>query len=192
MARPAVLDRTGILEVSLALADAGGVENVTMAAVARELGVTPMALYRHVADKADLLDGLVECLLTQIPLPPQTVPWTERLRALARSTRGVAQRHPHVFPLLFTRPANTPRALAARYCILDALREAGLPEATAARTERLLSTVILGFSASEAGGRFREHPQERLDQDFAWLEEVIEQVMTGVVAGQGGGDLGAN
>jgi hypothetical protein len=50
-----------------------------------------------------------------------------------------------------------------------ALREAGLAEAAAARAERLISTTVLGFAASEAAGRFRQHPQAVIDEDFAAL-----------------------
>src|SRR3954468_4228686 len=71
MARPRVIDRRLVLEASLAIADADGLDAVTMGAVARRLGVTPMALYRHVANKGDLLDGVVESLLDEIPTPAE-------------------------------------------------------------------------------------------------------------------------
>ena len=75
-----------------------------MAWVAEGLGVTPMALYRHVANKAGLLDGVVELLLTEHPLPAEVLPWSERLTLLAGSIRASAGRHPSVFPLLFNVP----------------------------------------------------------------------------------------
>ena len=92
--RRAQISRDVILEASLAIADADGLAAVTMQAVARALAVTPMALYRHLDGKADLLDGLVESLLTQFELPASELPWEERLRALARSTRALAQQPP--------------------------------------------------------------------------------------------------
>src|SRR5262249_58475082 len=70
MGRPAQISREDVLRASMAIADSGGLGAVTMQAVARRLGGTPMALYRHVANKADLLDPLVQGLLTEVPPPP--------------------------------------------------------------------------------------------------------------------------
>lgn len=177
MGRPAQISRDEVLQASLAIADADGLEAVTMQAVARRLGVTPMALYRHVASKADLLDALVEGLLTEFSLPAGDLPPAERLRAMGRSIREVARRHPSLFPLLLQRPAVTPESRRVRDSVCAALEEAGLGAAQARQAERLLSTVVLGFAASEAAGRFRDHPRSVIDQDFACLERVIGQVL---------------
>jgi AcrR family transcriptional regulator len=177
MGRPAQISREGVLQASLAIADADGLDAVTMQAVARRLGVTPMALYRHVASKADLLDALVEGLLTEFSPPGGDLPPAERLRAMGRSIREVARRHPSLFPLLLQRPAVTPEPRRVRDSVCAALEETGLGAAQARQAERLVSTVVLGFAASEAGGRFRNHPPSVIDQDFACLERVIAQVL---------------
>jgi AcrR family transcriptional regulator len=169
MGRRPQIDRAAILDAALGLAAERGLEAVTMHAVAQRLGVTPMALYRHVDGKQALLDGLVERLLTGYPLPSPDVPWPGRLTAVAEAVRATAKQHPAVFPLLLTRPAVTPAARVVRDFVQAALREAGLAEADAARAERLISTAVLGFAASEAAGRFRRHPQEVIDKDFAVL-----------------------
>ena len=168
MGRAPQISREAVLAAALRLADAHGLEAVTMHAVAKRLGVTPMALYRHVDDKNALLDGLVELLLTEQPLP-QGGRWDERLVALAAAIRDTARRHPAVFPLLLTRPAVTPAARVARDAVQSALREGGLPETEVARAERLISTAVLGFAVSEAAGRFRQHEQSVIDADFAEL-----------------------
>jgi AcrR family transcriptional regulator len=172
--RPAVgrapqISREAVLATALRLADEHGLEAVTMAAVAKSLRVTPMALYRHVDGKNALLDSLVELLLTEYPLPPGGGRWDERLTALAAGIRDTARRHPAVFPLLLTRPAVTPAARTVRDAVQAALREGGLPETEVARAERLISTAVLGFAASEAAGRFRQHDQSVIDADFAEL-----------------------
>ena len=177
MGRRPQIDRAAILGAAMLLADEQGLESVTMHAIAQRLDVTAMALYRHVDGKQALLDGLVERLLTSYPLPPADAFWSDRLTALAEAVRSTAKRHPAVFPLLLTRPAVTPAARVVRDAVQAALREAGLDEAAAARAERLISTAVLGFAASEAAGRFRQHSQAVLDEDFAellrWLRLVL-------------------
>jgi AcrR family transcriptional regulator len=144
-----------------------------MTTVARRLGVTPMALYRHVNGKAGLLDGMVELLLTEFPPPPPGLPWPDRLAALAANIRASARRHPSVFPLLLQRPAATPQALQTREGVYTALRQAGLPEDQIPQAERLLSTAIFGFAVSEAAGRFRNHASPQLDADFLALQRML-------------------
>jgi AcrR family transcriptional regulator len=163
------ISREAVLAAALRLADTDGLEAVTMHAVAKSLRVTPMALYRHVDGKNALLDGLVELLLTEYLPPPGGGRWDERLTALAAGIRDTARRHPAVFPLLLTRPAVTPAARTVRDAVHAALREGGLPEIEVARAERLISTAVLGFAASEAAGRFRQHDQSVIDADFAEL-----------------------
>ena len=177
MGRVAQISRAAVLDAALRLADEQGLTAVTMHAVARALGVTPMALYRHVADKEALLDGLVELLLTEYPRPPAEGRWDERLIALADGIRATARRQTAVFPLLLTRPAITPAARTARDAVQAALREGGVRDSEAARAERLISTAVLGFAASEAAGRFRHHDQSVIDEDFAellrWLRRAL-------------------
>jgi len=171
--RPRLIDRAAVLDAALAVADEGGIDAVTMAAVGRRLGVSAMALYRHVADKADLLDGLVERLLSEVPVPAADLDAEEKLSALGRGIRATARRHPHVFPLLLARPATTPDARQRRDLVIALLQELGVPEAEAARVERLISTMVLGFAASEAAGRFAHHPKRVVDADWVALEDVV-------------------
>jgi AcrR family transcriptional regulator len=183
--RPAQIDRAAVLTASLALADELGLAALTMQGVADRLGVTPMALYRHVTNKADLLDGLVERILLEVPVPDPDDPWPDRLSALARGTRRAALRHPQVFPLLLQRAAVTAGARRTRDVVYAALREAGLAEPDVIQLERVLATVILGFAASEAGGRFAAHPAEQVDADFAFVQEMLANVVLSAIARAG-------
>jgi AcrR family transcriptional regulator len=178
MGRRPQIDRAAVVDAAMMLADENGLEAVTMHAVAQRLGVTPMALYRHVDGKQALLDGMVERLLTSYPLPPADAPWAGRLTAMADGIRSTAKQHPAVFPLLLTRPAATPGARTVRDYVQAALREAGLTAADAARAERLISTAVLGFAASEAAGRFRHHAQAVIDEDFAVLLRWLRLAMS--------------
>jgi AcrR family transcriptional regulator len=148
------LTRERVLDAALAVSEREGLERLSMRLVARELDASPMALYRHVAAKEDLLDGLVERLLGELELPEDSLPWQERLRLLARGLRALAHRRPGLFGLLLQRRAVGAEATRAREKALAALREGGLDAEDAARAERLLSTFIFGFALSEAAGRF--------------------------------------
>jgi AcrR family transcriptional regulator len=146
--------RQEILDAALALADEKGLAAVSMRAVAERTGVTPMALYPYVGSKAALLDGMVGRLLVDLTPDDAGPGWRERLRALARAARGLAHRHPWAAALLFTRPAVTAEAVIAVDQIYAALLDAGVPDAEVPRVERMISTLILGYAASELGGRF--------------------------------------
>jgi len=156
MPRPPTIDREVVLAAGLALADKRGLEAVTMQAVASKLGVTPMALYRHVASKADLLDGLVEKLLDELPAA-RAGSWDAQLVATANALRMTARRHPAVFPLLLLRPAITASSRARVDRIYAVLRSAGIAEQHLQHVERVISTLALGFAAGEASGRFPKH-----------------------------------
>ena len=183
MGRPRQIDRHAVLAASLDLADEAGLDAVTMQAVAKRLGVTPMALYRHVESKADLMDGVVERLLDEVEDPGDDVDWQDRLTTMGRSIRAIARRHPAVFPLLLQRPASTPTAVGSRNRIYDALIEAGVPAHQVPRLERLISTMVLGFAASEAAGRFRAHSRKVIDADYDALSTIIAQTINAHIEG---------
>lgn len=152
--------RQEILDAALALADERGLAAVSMRAVAERTGVTPMALYPQVGSKAELLDGMLERLLTEL-VPPSAAPadadgqdWRVRLRALAHAFRKLAHGHPWAATLLFSRPSVTPDAARVVDLVYTNLLAAGVPPSEVPRVERLVSTYMIGYVASEVGGRF--------------------------------------
>jgi AcrR family transcriptional regulator len=149
--------RRRILLAALAVADEQGLGAVSMRSVAERVGVSAMALYPHVGSKEALLDGVVDVLLAELPPAlealPARDPWS-RLTALAHALRALAHRHPSAFALLLARPSVTPDAVRATDAVYQALLDAGVPEAQVPRVERMLSTFVLGFAASEVNGRF--------------------------------------
>ena len=82
-----------------------------MRRLARALHRDPMILYRHAPNKAALLDGVAEIVLAQLKVDPADPDWAGQLRAIARDYRRLALEHPHMVPLLVTRPLATPLAL---------------------------------------------------------------------------------
>jgi AcrR family transcriptional regulator len=180
--RPPRINRAQVLDATLDLASEAGLGAVTMRAVATRLEVTPMALYRHVGDKQGLLDGLVERLMAQIAVPSAAPDedWRTVLRALALNVRAVARRYPDLFVLLFQRPAVTEAARVPRQAVFEALRAAGVPEPELAGMERVLSTFVYGFAASEAGGRFAGlNIESEFEYAAAQVERLIEAVASG-------------
>lgn len=153
-----------------------------MQAVAERLGVTPMALYRHVEGKAGLLDGLVESLLTEIPLPARELDWESQLVAMGSALHDVARRHPAVFPLLLQRPAATPGARRVRAHIYAVLREAGVARAHVKRVERIISTLAIGFAAGEVAGRFAGS-RASLEAEYRALAMFIRAGITPFLGG---------
>jgi AcrR family transcriptional regulator len=168
------LSRSVVLDTTLALATEEGLSAVSMRAVARRLNVTPMALYRHVGDKDGLIDGLIERLLQEIRVPEPGLSWQQQLHDLAQSMRAAARRHPDLFVLLFQRRAMTERAVEPRQAVYRALRAARLAEEVIPLAERLLSTFMLGFAASESGGRFSDVDA---DADLAVAERLIADLI---------------
>jgi len=119
------LSRQRVLEAAVEFVDRDGLDALSMRKLGDLLGVEAMSLYRHVANKADLLDGIHETILKEMPAPTLGGSWREDLRMLARSLRQVLNRHPNTLPLFATRPALSPGSLLLVEIVLGMFREAG-------------------------------------------------------------------
>ena len=105
------ITRDVVLAAALEIIDRDGADALSMRGLARALGRDPMILYRHAPNKAALLDGVAETILAQLYVDPADPDWAAQLRTVARDYRALALAHPHVVPLLVTRPLATPLAL---------------------------------------------------------------------------------
>src|SRR3954465_14002727 len=105
------LSRERVLRAAVALADAGGLEALTMRRLGEELGVEAMSLYKHVANKDDLLDGMVDLVFAEIELPSGDADWRTAMRARAVSARTALMRHPWATTLMQARTAPGPATL---------------------------------------------------------------------------------
>ena len=103
--------RDVVLAAALEIIDRDGADALSMRRLARALDRDPMILYRHAPNKAALLDGVAETVLAQLKVDSADPDWAAQLRAVARNYRALALAHPHVVPLLVTRPLATPLAL---------------------------------------------------------------------------------
>lgn len=191
MGRPRTINRSAILQAAIDLADEKGLQSVTLKAVAGRLGVTAMSLYGYIDNKAALLDGIVEKLLSEFPLPDADLPWHERLSQIGRAARASARRHPDVFPLLLTRSAGTPGSQRVRQEVFSALLDAGLSINDVNRAERLLTTTIVGFAISEVSGRFGQSAAT-IEADYVFLEEILRNLITAVPSASDAASRGEN
>jgi AcrR family transcriptional regulator len=114
------------------------------------LGVEAMSLYKHVANKAAVLDGLVELQLGELEIPgPEAGDWLARVRHLCDSYRRMAHAHPNAFPLVITRSYNTPDALRQVEAALAILHEAGFDAETALHAFQTWSSYVSGYVLAE-------------------------------------------
>lgn len=149
------LTRRRIVEEALRLMDDEGEEKLSMRRLAARLGVDPMAVYRHVPDKAGLIHEVVEAVVSGCRIPPEEGPWQGRVRALCRSYRSVAREHPKVFPLVCVHQRWVPSDHAINEAFLAALCEAGLSPADAVRAATTLLNYAAGFALDEVTATMR-------------------------------------
>jgi AcrR family transcriptional regulator len=143
------LSRDRVLRAALDLADGSGVEAVTMRRLGEELGFEAMSLYRHVASKQDLLDGMLDLVLAEWQLPDDEGDWTEAVRTSARSVHDALRRHPWAARLLMTGSHIRPARLRYMDCLLGRLHDAGFDAETTYHVYHLLDGYIFGFSLWE-------------------------------------------
>jgi len=144
------LSRERLLRGAIAVADAGGIGSLTIRSLAHELGVKPMSLYHHVANKEVIIDGIIDVVFSEIDLPPADADWRQAMRQRAISARGVLRRHPWATPLMESRTNSGPATLRHHDAVLGTLRRAGFSIAMAAHAYSLLDSYIYGFALEEA------------------------------------------
>lgn len=161
--RPATLDREVVLDAAAQLFDDEGVEAVTVRRLAQRLGVTPMALYRHVGNKDELLIALVDRLAARLVYPPLPPDPREAILVLWRTLYDGLAEHPWLAEVLARRALMAPSVLGAVEAIHSALCAAGLSLEAAVRAYRLMWQFTLGALLVRAGATLdRPSVQETL------------------------------
>lgn len=169
------LSRQRVLAAALELADRDGLGALTMERLGRRLGVEAMSLYRHVRNKDDLLDGVVDLVFTQIEPPSPEAGWRQAMRDRGMSLRAVLARHPWAISLLESRTNPGPANLNHREAVLAVLLGAGFSAAVATHINNALDSYIYGFAVQEASLPFGTAEE---------LAEVGEQILAGMPAEQ--------
>jgi AcrR family transcriptional regulator len=143
------LSRDRVLRGALDLADRSGIEAVTMRRLGEELGFEAMSLYRYVANKDDLLDGMLDLVLAEWELPDGEGDWPEAIRTSARSVHDALCRHPWAARLLMTGSGIRPGRLRYMEYLLRRLRDAGFDAESTYHVYHVLDGHIFGFSLWE-------------------------------------------
>ena len=141
------LTRDGVLRAAIEIADKDGIEAVTMRRLGDELGVEAMSLYHHVSNKDEVVAGMVDVLLAEIPLPPPGADWRAALRARALAARAVMARHPWGPGILGTR-RGAPSPAVMRYMdwVVGVLRDAGFAPELIHSAIHLVASRLFGFN----------------------------------------------
>ena len=142
------LSRPLVLQAAVALADQDGFDGFSMRRLAQELGVVPMALYKHVANKDELLDGMVDIVFGEIESPTIDDDWRSAMRRRAVSVREALKRHSWAIGLMETR-APGPVNLHNHNAVMGCLREAGFSFKTAIHAYSVQDAYIYGFAQQE-------------------------------------------
>jgi len=145
----APLSRERVLRAAIALADERGIESLSMRELGRRLEVEAMSLYNHVANKDDILDGIIDLVVGEIDLPPDEVDWKEAMRRRAISAQSVFSRHPWASVLIDSRESSGPARLRYFDWVIGTLRRAGFSIDQAARAFSLLDSYIYGFGRQQ-------------------------------------------
>jgi TetR/AcrR family tetracycline transcriptional repressor len=153
-----------VVEGALALADAEGLEAVTIRRLAKGLDVTPMALYWHFRSKDELLEGVAASIFEEVDLSVDaSAGWQEQLKALLGSLLGVLRAHRSVAILLSTRTVSSEGSLRATEVALDILRRGGFSPAEATQIARHALSTVVNLVGGEPGVVAREQSGEMID-----------------------------
>jgi len=176
-----------VLRAAVALADRHGVESLTMRRLGGKLGVEAMALYKHVANKEEILDGIAELVVGEIEIPDPGSEWRTAMRQRAISARRVLKRHPWAIGLMESRGSSGPATLRYVDAVLATLRAGGFSAEMATHAFWLLDSYVYGHVIQEIslpiGTAEQTAPSagQMLDQpdigDYPHLAEVAAEAM---------------
>jgi AcrR family transcriptional regulator len=148
-ARRTPLSRERVLRAAIALADERGVHELTMRKLAKELGVEAMSLYNHVANKNDLLDGMIDLVFGEIEAPAADGDWKAELRKRAVSTREALLRHRWAVGEMEGRTSHGPSNLRVHDAVLGCLRAAGFSVEMTVSAMSVQDAYIYGFALQQ-------------------------------------------
>src|SRR3954452_3798981 len=183
--RQTPLTRELVLRTAVALADERGIAELTMRSLAKDLGVEAMSLYNHVANKDDLLDGMIDVVFSEIDAPAPGGDWKAELRKRAVSTRDTLRRHPWAVGEMEGRTSHGPSNMRLHDRVLGCLRDAGFSIELTVHAYSVQDAYIYGFAlqqtdmSSETPEEFAAEAQRQMTDyadvlaDYPYLVEVV-------------------
>lgn len=183
------LTRERVLSRAVALADRDGLESVSMRRLAKACGVEAMSLYNHVANKDDLIDGMVDTVFGEIEVPSD-VDWRTAMRRRAISVREALLRHRWAIGMMESRagarPERMPESMRVHDAVMGCLRESGFPFEMAVHAYSVQDAYIYGFllqektmpfeTPEESGEIVAAQAQSAAFQEFPYLMEVATEL----------------
>ncbi|MFD3841531.1 TetR/AcrR family transcriptional regulator C-terminal domain-containing protein [Streptomyces sp. NPDC058642] len=169
------LNRQRVLHVAVELADAGGLETLSMRKLGQAVGVEAMSLYNHVTNKEDLIDGMVDLVFGEVELPTPGDGWRQAMRQRAVSMRLALSRHRWAIGLMASRSTPGPATLRHHDAVLGCLRQGGFSLTLTAHAVSVLDSYIYGFALQEKALPF-DSPKE--------TAELAESIMSGFGDGE--------
>jgi AcrR family transcriptional regulator len=182
-ARPrAPLSRERILHAAVALADESGVESLSMRRIAQELGVVPMALYKHLANKEEMLDGMVDVVVGEIDPPLAGADWKTAIRERVLSARRVLLRHPWASRVIESRGDPTPTVIEYMDSMIGMFRAGGFSIDLTHHAMHAMGSRLLGFSQELFDDRTDDPPEVQaiMLQQMADRYPNISEMVAGI------------
>jgi AcrR family transcriptional regulator len=186
------LTRDRILRTAVGLADEGGVEAASMRKIAQELAVVPMALYRHVANKDELLDGMIDLVVGEIDPPETGVDWKTAVRRRILSARRALLRHPWASRVMESRTEPTPMVLAYMDSMIGMFRAGGFSIDLVHHAMHAMGSRLMGFTQELFNDTADVDPEVEADMwramadrypNIAGLVEIVMHDDASVVGG---------
>lgn len=165
------LSREAVIAAAIELADVEGIASLSMRKVGARVGVEAMSLYSHVADKDDLMAGMVDAVFAAIEVPADIGGWMESMRLRAHSLRAALRRHPWAVALMDSIEAPGEATLSHHDAVLGVLRGDGFSVELAAHAFSALDSYIYGFVLQEA-----ELPFEGAEEAAEMAAQLLERI----------------
>ncbi len=161
------LSRERILHTAIALADRAGVEAASMRKIAQELGVVPMALYKHLANKDELLNGMVDVVVDEIDPPAADLHWKTAIRERILSARRAFLRHPWASRVIESRSEPTPTLLAYMDSMIRLFRAGGFSIDLTHHALHAMGSRLMGFTQELFDDSAEVDPEAEAQMDAA-------------------------
>ena len=176
------LTRDRVLEAAVGLADREGVDSLSMRRLAAELGVVPMALYKHVANKDEMLDGMIDVVVGEIDPPSDAAEWKTAVRERILSARRALLRHPWASRVMESRTTPTPTVVAYMDSMIGMFRAGGFSIDLTHHAMHAMGSRLMGFTQELFNDNTDVDPgaeaemYEAMAEAYPWINELYMAV----------------